>query len=212
MHVATNKQLVALEIKQLVAIVITETTTTSMAMAACSAGRALARAPVDDPCPRGPGLSRPIDVNRGSSSIAKASAAARRLGHVIAVGLEHDPASLAPSSNKSLPPPSSPPPPQQQPCPRRSSCFTPLRLLVGGFCLRHPAASPLSRAPPPPCGRDTASASCAPPSSPTVPPLLALALEATPRQTQPTTDCPRTGGLFSSNTSKMSSQSLWSSS
>lgn len=88
----------------------------------------------------------------------------------------------------SLPPPSSPPPPQQQPCPRRSSCFTPLRLLVGGFCLRHPAASPLSRAPPPPCGRDTASASCAPPSSPTVPPLLALALEATPRQTQPTTD------------------------
>lgn len=100
MHVATNKQLVALEIKQLVAIVITETTTTSMAMAACSAGRALARAPVDDPCPRGPGLSRPIDVNRGSSSIAKASAAARRLGHVIAVGLEHDPASLAPSSNK----------------------------------------------------------------------------------------------------------------
>lgn len=111
-----------------------------------------------------------------------------------------------------LPPPSSPPPPQQQPCPRRSSCFTPLRLLVGGFCLRHPAASPLSRAPPPPCGRDTASASCAPPSSPTVPPLLALALEATPRQTQPTTDCPRTGGLFSSNTSKMSSQSLWSSS
>jgi hypothetical protein len=106
MHVATNKQLVAidrLEIKQLVAIVITETTTTSMAMAACSAGRARARAsmamaPVDDPCPRG--LSRPIDVNRGSSSIAKASAAARRLGHVIAVGLEHDPASLAPSSNK----------------------------------------------------------------------------------------------------------------
>lgn len=105
----------------------------------------------------------------------------------------------------------SPPPP---PCPRRSSCFPPLLLLVGGFCLRHPAASPLPRALPFPCGRDTASASCAPPSSPTVPPplALALALEATPRQTQPTTDCPRTGGIFSWNTSKMSSQSLWSSS